>query len=1203
MKKLLLFILCSVVISAGAQSITRLLVVSNFDNTLRVLDTASYVQVASKTMTFSGGSFQGIHGLARKPSTGIYYGVVNDGAGTRYLATINPVTGSVVSLGSLGDNFSCLTFNGNSTLLGLTGSGATTASRVYRINTANAAKTSVATLNNVYGQVMAYNPSDNRIYHWTGGSSVTYNSYDTSFASSTTINIGASSSEVTAAVYKTGNIFITSDWDLNYRNVRAAGGSSVITYFGSNGYYPKGMAYITCSRSITPATPTVCANNTLTPITLTMSGTAGATYQWFKAGVAISGATLATLNTSTTGTGRYICRINDGCGQDTLAAAVIVSVAPLPTVAITGSTFACSGNSVVLTGSSGGTSQWYRNGVLIGGATANTYSASQSGRYNMIKTNLNGCADSSATGLTITIAPTPTIGVSNGNICPGGSYTFVPNGASTYSITGGSFVVSPIVTTTYAISGTSSLGCVGNAVGTVSIQASLNVAITGNTAACIGNSVVLTAGGAASYTWNTGAVSNTIAVSPTTQSTYSCIGASGTCSNTATYTLAVNPRPTISAVASSSVICAGGTTTLTASGANTYTWTGGPVNGASFAPTTTNSYSVTGTNTLTGCTNTNITAITITVNPLPVVTASASSPVICNGFSTTLSGGGASTYTWTGNATNLVAFAPSVTATYSVTGTSAAGCASSNTATVLVTVNPLPTITVNSGTICSGYVFTMNPSGASSYTFSSGSNTLSAVTSTNINISGTSALGCTSTVSATSSITVNASPTITAAGGTVCVGKSFSISPVGANTYSFNGAANSTGTVSPAVTTTYSVTGTGTNNCITPTPVVVTVSVIANPTVTALATPTGICMGQANAVLTGSGASTYTWNTSAQTASISVSPTAAAVYTVSGANAFGCVVSSTVSVWVYSLPGVSISAPVSFVCPGASATLTANGAVNYSWSNTNTGSVTVVNPTITTTYTVTGADLLGCTNTQTVAITVNTLNITVSPNSSICLGSATTLSANGAVSYTWSNGGLFQSIPVSPTVLTTYTVSGTDINNCNHTATISVGVNNNPTITISTSSAAICVNETATITAIGAATYSWNSGQTSSVIIVTPTLNLTQNYFVTGVDANSCTASASASLGVSLCTGISEFSAELAGLTIFPNPSNGEFIIKANQNITLLLINELGQQIKTLSLNESNAHSVTVNSLSAGIYFLTSTNATQAIRQKIIVNN
>ena len=87
--------------------------------------------------------------------------------------------------------------------------------------------------------------------------------------------------------------------------------------------------------------------------------------------------------------------------------------------------------------------------------------------------------------------------------------------------------------------------------------------------------------------------------------------------------------------------------------------------------------------------------LTITVDPLPTVTASSSplSP-LCEGETLTLTGGGATTYTWvdaSGNSyTDGIGFIPPVgTATYTVTGTDVNTCV--NTSTISVTVNPIPT--------------------------------------------------------------------------------------------------------------------------------------------------------------------------------------------------------------------------------------------------------------------------------------------------------------------------------------------------------------------------------------------------------------------------------------------------------------------------------------------------------------------------------
>ncbi|MEZ4856809.1 MAG: LamG-like jellyroll fold domain-containing protein [Gelidibacter sp.] len=91
-------------------------------------------------------------------------------------------------------------------------------------------------------------------------------------------------------------------------------------------------------------------------------------------------------------------------------------------------------------------------------------------------------------------------------------------------------------------------------------------------------------------------------------------------------------------------------------------------------------------------------SIVMTVNALPTVAALANGNnvntfSICQGLPLTLTGNGASTYTWDNGVTNGVAFTPTVgTHTYTVTGTNANGC--KNTDSIIVTVTPNPTITL-----------------------------------------------------------------------------------------------------------------------------------------------------------------------------------------------------------------------------------------------------------------------------------------------------------------------------------------------------------------------------------------------------------------------------------------------------------------------------------------------------------------------------
>jgi hypothetical protein len=70
---------------------------------------------------------------------------------------------------------------------------------------------------------------------------------------------------------------------------------------------------------------------------------------------------------------------------------------------------------------------------------------------------------------------------------------------------------------------------------------------------------------------------------------------------------------------------------------------------------------------------------------LPNVTANASGDSLCTGDLLTLTGGGASTYTWDNSVTNGTPFVPSGTQTYTVTGTDNNNC--TNTASVTVVVS------------------------------------------------------------------------------------------------------------------------------------------------------------------------------------------------------------------------------------------------------------------------------------------------------------------------------------------------------------------------------------------------------------------------------------------------------------------------------------------------------------------------------------
>lgn len=544
MKKFTWFLTGIALVMAGAlsaQSVTRLLAASPFDDVLRVLDTNNYSTITSKTLAFTNGInyFDGCTGLARNPSTGTFYIVGKDGS-DRYLGILDPLTGDITMQGDLFDRFAQITFNSNNTLLGVTGDGGNVSETVFRIDQNNASNTVLTALGNGNdGECICYQPQNNKVYHWSGNGTVVYEKFDTTGANLTNIPVlGGYSGEIFGAVYKTNGKFLTANIDAEFRLVDTLGNfDAPLTTYSAN---IKGLAYITCPRVIT-GTLSVCPNGTTA---LTMSS-GGDYYQWYRNNVAVAGGTLATLTASLPG--HYNCVINDACGMDSLAAGVNVQLLNMPAVSISGSSTLCAGKTVTLTGSSGGTSQWYLNGVLIQGATSNTYAATQPGVYNMIKTNTNGCKDSAAVGKVLNvIQPTITISGQGQSVCEGTAVTFTASGAVSYTWSTNTnsavLTVTPSANTTYTLTGADAATCQNTAAVSVTVNAGPSLTLsTSDTEICAGASATLNASGASTYNWTDGPPAPSFVVSPTVTTSYSVTGtASNGCSRTAMITQSVS---------------------------------------------------------------------------------------------------------------------------------------------------------------------------------------------------------------------------------------------------------------------------------------------------------------------------------------------------------------------------------------------------------------------------------------------------------------------------------------------------------------------------------------------------------------------------------------------------------------------------------------------------------------------------------------
>jgi hypothetical protein len=335
------------------------------------------------------------------------------------------------------------------------------------------------------------------------------------------------------------------------------------------------------------------------------------------------------------------------------------------------------------------------------------------------------CGASPNTTLNVTVNTTPTVSITGGTtaVCPGQTVGLTGNGASTYTWNPGgpgtSIVVSPTATTNYTVIGTSNAGCTAQAVQQVTALPAPTVNINGNLSICQGGTVFLTASGANTYTWNTGATSPNISSSPPTNTVFSVTGLLGSCTSTAAVTITVNPNPVIN-IAGTNTSCAGSTITLIATGANTYTWnTGAQTSAMSDAPTQNTLYTVVGTNTATGCSSQ--ASWTVSVNSIPQVTVTGPY-AMCINQTITLNAYGANSYSWSNGSTMpSIVVSPTSNISYTVVGTSTLGC-QSNPVVKNITVNTLPLVGINppSQTICRGESILLTANGANTYSWSPG---------------------------------------------------------------------------------------------------------------------------------------------------------------------------------------------------------------------------------------------------------------------------------------------------------------------------------------------------------------------------------------------------------------------------------------------------------------------------------------------------
>jgi gliding motility-associated-like protein len=575
---------------------------------------------------------------------------------------------------------------------------------------------------------------------------------------------------------------------------------------------------------------------------------------------------------------------------------------------------------------------------------------------------------------------------------------------------------------------------------------------------CIGQAVNLSASNAVSYTWDNGlGVGQNQTVSPTVTTAYTVTATDiNGCSNSATTTVLVNPLPIVDA-GTDIAVCSGNLATLNGSGALTYVWDNAVSNGVPFAPLVTNTYTVTGTDN-NSCSNTD--QVVVTVNDLPVVSVGADQSV-CENSSVVLSASGTPTISWDNGVTNNTSFVPNIgTTTYTATGTDANGC--SNTASVNITVNPNPVVTILGNTsYCQGTSASLQVNTtAVSYVWSSGGNlqTETVTTADNpISVTITDANGCNAT-SAALSVT-ELLPVTTNNNIEICQGQTATIH---GNIETVDG--------------TYTQVFPDVNGCDSTSNVVLTVNPL--PIVNAGADFT-ICENTP-ITLTGSGVLLLSWDNGVVDNVPFLPPLGVTTYTLTGTDANGCSNTSSLDVTVLQNPFVDAGADL-LVCDGEQVVLSAltpDPSTVLTWDNGVQNSIAFTPSIGVLNYQVTAIDINGCSSSDDVQVAVSPLpTVDAGANQIVCEGESTTLNASGATTYIWNNG-VSNGVPFSPTQDTFYVVTGTTPLGCSSSDSVFIAIENLNQVSFSANEVQGCapLNVVFTGTDIPNSTCLWDFG-------------------------------------------------------------------------------------------------------------------------------
>ncbi len=284
--------------------------------------------------------------------------------------------------------------------------------------------------------------------------------------------------------------------------------------------------------------------------------------------------------------------------------------------------------------------------------------------------------------------------------------------------------------------------------------------------------------------------------------------------------------------------------------------------------------------------------------------------------------------------------------------------------------------------------------------------------------------------------------------------------------------------------------------------------------------------------VTGGGipAYTYSWTGGPPTSTNVVSQAFAGPYTYSleSRDQNNCPIYGQTTVTFVARPNIGVAS--ASICPFQTGTVTAAGAVTYTWyaggGAGSPGASFYDNPLSSSIYTVVGS-ALGCTSSANAFITVKPVpSPNIISNSPVCNGQVLTISVTGGTAAVWTGPLGYTASVLSSSIANAYpTQSGiynttvTAINSCTATASLSLTVH--PTPTVSATGATVCSNQPANLSASAgsAISFVWSgvggySALTQNPVISNPVAGMSGNYTVMAISSAGCSGFASANVTV-----------------------------------------------------------------------------------------